>query len=149
MDINLTGKLWGMPIVFNGDVGTSAWWLDPAWWQVLATLVAGLLATWVAWKGLTSVKQSVNETKSSIDKVETAVRLTAKLTVKYSARSIQTRYDNRDYKDTLDVIHDSLITRLERIAELEKAERKILEPLVKAAVDIVNEIDEEEQNTRK
>jgi len=145
LDINLTGQLWGMPVELMGGAATK-WYSDPAWWQVITSVIIGVLTICIAWLKLEKLDTSINGVDKSINKfieVEGGVYgvtgAKAKMSVHYTAESIQKRYKNKDIdvKGIIDVIHDSLIDRLDEI------DKETLKPLVDVTTEIVTKIDTE------
>ena len=111
----------------------------------IVTAIGTILLIWIAWSQLQiliaqlkALIGSVSDVKGSVIELKTA--MTANLSIHYSATSIRSRFSGEGFnvKDVLDVIHDSLIQRTEKI------DKKALEQLVDAAVKLVEEIDKKE-----
>lgn len=154
MDINLTGQLWGMPVDLMGDAATE-WYFNPAWWQVIASVIIGGLTVYIAWRKLGKLDSSVAKVDESIKKIDKTIQLEggvytitggkAKMSIHYTAESIRKRYDDEkmDVKEIIGVMHDSLIDRADKI------DKKTLKPLVDATTEIVAKIDDEQDKSKR
>lgn len=140
-----------MPIDLMANT-TTKWYINPAWWQVAVTFLSFLVTVLVAWNRLDNLNDSVKEVNKSVKKiiqveggVYTTTGSNAKMSVGYTAKSIKTRYEDEknNVEDILDIIHDSLIERVDKI------DKETMRSLVNAAVDIVDKIDTEKNNLKR